>query len=75
MAQAMENVSDCAILVRNPLLTFAQDSYSYRIERRGDQSFYTVASGKEYFYVTTAVSAVGEESAFSNEASATIPNP
>lgn len=34
-----------------------------------------VSSGKEYFYVTTAVNAAGEESGFSNEASATIPNP
>jgi Cytochrome c554 and c-prime len=47
MAQAMENASDCAILIRNPLLTFVQGSYSYRIERRGNQSFYTVTSGKE----------------------------
>jgi hypothetical protein len=34
-----------------------------------------VASGSEYFYVTTAVNASGEESTFSNEASAAIPNP
>jgi hypothetical protein len=47
MAQAMENASDCAILIRNPLLTLAQGPYSYRIERRGNQSFYTVISGKE----------------------------
>jgi hypothetical protein len=47
MAQAMENASDCAILIRNPLLTFTHGSYSYRIERRGNQSFYTVTSGKE----------------------------
>jgi hypothetical protein len=35
----------------------------------------TVASGKQYFYVTTAVDSSGAESGFSNEASATIPNP
>jgi len=65
MAQAMENVSDCAILARNPLLTFVQDSYSYRIERRGDQSFYTVASGKESLtlpirYAVGSSAAVGQ---------------
>lgn len=35
----------------------------------------SVISGDKYFYVTTAVSSVGDESVFSNEASATIPNP
>ena len=35
----------------------------------------TVVSGSSYFYVTTAVDSSGVESAFSNEAPATIPNP
>jgi len=35
----------------------------------------SVVSGSQYFYVTTAVDASGAESTFSNEASATIPNP
>jgi hypothetical protein len=35
----------------------------------------SVLSGNEYFYVTTAVDASGVESLFSNEASATVPNP
>ncbi len=35
----------------------------------------TVASGLTYFYVVTAVSSVGVESAFSNEAVAVIPTP
>ncbi len=35
----------------------------------------TVLSGKQYFYVTTAVDSSGAESGFSNEASATIPTP
>jgi hypothetical protein len=35
----------------------------------------SVVSGSEYFYVTTAVNSTGEESAHSNEASASIPNP
>jgi hypothetical protein len=34
----------------------------------------TVASGTEYFYVTTAVDSSGDESVFSNEAAANIPN-
>ena len=35
----------------------------------------SVVSGKQYFYVATAVDSKGEESGYSNEASATIPNP
>jgi hypothetical protein len=35
----------------------------------------SVVSGDKYFYVTTAVDPSGDESAFSNEAAATIPNP
>jgi len=35
----------------------------------------TVVSGNQYFYVTTAVDNTGAESAYSNEASAIIPNP
>jgi hypothetical protein len=35
----------------------------------------SVLSGNEYFYVTTAVDSAGDESIYSNEASATIPNP
>jgi hypothetical protein len=40
MAQALENVADCAVLIHNPVLIFADGEYSYRIERRGNQSFY-----------------------------------
>lgn len=35
----------------------------------------SVVSGGKYFYVATAVDTSGNESAFSNEASATVPNP
>jgi hypothetical protein len=35
----------------------------------------SVAPGGKYYYVTTAVDSSGNESGFSNEASATIPNP
>jgi fibronectin type 3 domain-containing protein len=34
-----------------------------------------VQSGSRYFYVVTAVDAEGTESAFSNQASALLPNP
>ena len=47
MAQALENVADCAVLIHNPMLIFADGGYSYRIERRGNQSFYTVTSGTQ----------------------------
>lgn len=47
MAHALENVADCAVLIHNPVLTFADGQNSYRIERRGNQSFYTVTSGTQ----------------------------
>jgi hypothetical protein len=47
MGQALENVAECATLIRNPLLTFVDGGYSYRIERKGNQSFYTVTRGTQ----------------------------
>jgi cytochrome c554/c'-like protein len=47
MAHALEAVSDPGLLARLPLLTFNQGGYSYRIERRGEQSIYTVTNEKE----------------------------
>ena len=47
MAHAMELVSDCAILREHPLLTFTEGKYSYRIERQGDKSVYSVTDGAE----------------------------
>jgi Cytochrome c554 and c-prime len=47
MAHAMELPAECAILKAHPLLTFQSGPYSYRIERNGDESIYTVTDGQE----------------------------
>ncbi len=47
MAHALELPSECTILRAHPLLTFAAGAYSYRIERQGDRSMYTVSDGKQ----------------------------
>jgi hypothetical protein len=47
MAHAMELVPEAAILQKHPLLTFAEGGYSYRIERKGDESLYTVSNGQQ----------------------------
>ncbi len=47
MAHAMELPAECAILKENPLLTFQEGRYSYRIERQGDRSIYTVTDGSQ----------------------------
>jgi Zn finger protein HypA/HybF involved in hydrogenase expression len=47
MAHAMELVSECTILREHPLLTFTEGKYSYRIERQGDKSIYSVTDGTE----------------------------
>ncbi len=49
MAHAMETVAECTILRAHPLLTAKLGSYSYRIERKGDQSIYTVTDGVQSF--------------------------
>ncbi len=41
----METSRECGILKAHPLLVFHSGKYSYRIERKGDQSFYTVTDG------------------------------
>jgi hypothetical protein len=51
MAHAMELVSSCTILQQNPVLTFRDGIYSYRIERQTNQSFYTVTDGKDTIHV------------------------
>lgn len=45
MGHAMQTVGDCVILKAHPLLTFQRGKYSYRIERRGSQSLYSVTDG------------------------------
>jgi len=45
MGHAMEPVGECAILKSHPLLTFRTGKYSYRIERKGSSSIYSVTDG------------------------------
>jgi|SRR5579863_36818 len=45
MGHAMEAVGECTILKTHPLLTFQTGKYSYRIERKGSQSMYSVTDG------------------------------
>src|SRR3569833_1792776 len=49
MAQAKKTITECAILQKHPKLTAKIERYSYRIERRGEQSIYTVTDGAETF--------------------------
>ena len=46
MARALETVAHCRILIDHPLLTATYGRFSYRIERKGDQSLYSVTDGK-----------------------------
>jgi hypothetical protein len=47
MTRALESAASCAILKANPKLTATIGGYSYRIERVGDESIYSVTNGKE----------------------------
>ena len=47
MAHGTENVAECGILRDHPLLTLKANGYSYKIERKGDQSLYSVTDGKD----------------------------
>jgi hypothetical protein len=47
MAHAMELVPETEILKQHPDLTFKEGSYNYRIERKGDQSIYSVSDGRQ----------------------------
>ena len=45
MAHALETVEQARILIEHPVLTARYGKYSYRIERQGDQSIYSVTDG------------------------------
>src|SRR3954453_2890570 len=45
MAHAMELPAECEILKSHPVLSFRSGSYSYRLERQGDMSIYSVSDG------------------------------
>src|SRR5256885_807712 len=45
MAHALESVAECKVLIDHPVLTTKQGPYSYRIERTGNQSLYSVSDG------------------------------
>ena len=47
MAHALELVDECAVLKSHPVLTFQSGPYSYRIERQGDKSAYSVSDGQQ----------------------------
>ena len=47
MAHAMELVPECKILKDHRLMTFSEGRYSFRIERKGEQSIYTVSDGQQ----------------------------
>ena len=46
MARALESVGDSKVLTEHPLLTATVGNYSYRIERKGNESEYTVSDGE-----------------------------
>ena len=47
MGHALEAVQACKVLAAHPVLTFKKGSYSYRIERKGGQSLYSVSDGTQ----------------------------
>jgi len=47
MGHALETVEECTTFTSHPLLTFKDQGYTYRIERRGSQGFYTVTDGEQ----------------------------
>jgi len=47
MAHALESASQSGILKSHELLTFKDGNYSYRIERHGEESSYSVSNGQE----------------------------
>lgn len=45
MGHALESAEECAILKEHSVLTFQSGPYSYRIERKGQESIYSVSDG------------------------------
>src|SRR5262249_1178453 len=45
MAHALETVEKSKVLINHPLLTATYGKYSYRVERKGNQSLYSVTDG------------------------------
>lgn len=47
MGMAMEAITDSKVLTGHPQLTFRHGKYTYEIQRKGNQSIYSVTDGKE----------------------------
>jgi len=47
MGHALETVAQCSVLIAHPELTTNRGKYTYRINRKGDQSIYSVTDGRE----------------------------
>ena len=47
MGRASESVSDSVVLVSHPLMTFQSKGFSYKMERQGNRTFYSVTDGKD----------------------------
>ena len=65
MGHALESVEQCKTLIDHPLLTVTVGKYSYRIERKGAESEYSVSDGTKTLtlpirWVMGASSAIGQ---------------
>lgn len=47
MGRALETCANCQLLRERPLLTWQNGKYQYKIERKGEQSLFTVTDGVE----------------------------
>jgi Cytochrome c554 and c-prime len=54
MSHALETIQQCDILRANPALSAKIGSYSYKIERQGERSIYSVTDGQRTFSVPLA---------------------
>jgi len=71
MAHAAETVAECAVLRSHPLMTIALGRYSYKIERKGDESIYSVSNGADTLTVpikySLGLGAAGQTYVFEND--------